>query len=591
MLFEIEPQLVYYAMLFLTMLTMPFMFYCYCIVSRVLQYKATEATISQCASVFKENEDTVRDAAGAVFNLVDRVEEHCYQYYRGTAMGIAVSGILEKTFMPIVDLCKKYFTRARQQSSYGSGTCPLPSGTCPLPSGTCPLPSGTCPLPRGTCLARSCPIMQRCPMMQDFNTPSYFGKYDSSYRGGYGDVCCGPVNPYAQPNSFEFCRTYPDGSCAMPLYPNNDYPSGLFANTNNHPETPDFTLDGSGIKSQPCSYTSKAVNVSAPSTPDFTVDGTVPKNQSFYPVSNPNVSKKRLFSGFRRSPLRSRVGKYSRTSNTRNVARPSTSNMGVYPGSQSSSINDYSKYIDLFMNVFNDTLASNTRDKNQRCTDGVNCETDGFCVTRCSDGVGAPTPSNSNECRIMLDMARTFDDPSTVSSYDFSKMTKPDAMVALVRMSGELNLGVQESNGSCVQMFDTSKYTVPNQKVADFLRLLSFVSLGEDEFRKMNNECSSQNVCGTTVSDSNFCNNVENLCPSQRENCGPEQCGSEQCGSEQCGSSECVDAKDNLDNNDVVYVTDKNINACETGNTHSESESQSDSDNEFNESTEENEQN
>ena len=126
-------------------------------------------------------------------------------------------------------------------------------------------------------------------------------------------------------------------------------------------------------------------------------------------------------------------------------------------------INDYSKYADLFMDVFNNSVFSQKSENN----------------------VSEPNPNREmkmEDCKYMFEVAKMFDDPNSPSTINFLNISVPEAMVALYKLTSELNPNV--CNNLVSGGMNVSTIT-PNQKVADFLRLLCFLSVGTEKFNKM----------------------------------------------------------------------------------------------------------
>ena len=126
-------------------------------------------------------------------------------------------------------------------------------------------------------------------------------------------------------------------------------------------------------------------------------------------------------------------------------------------------INDYSKYADLFMDVFNNSVFSQKSENN----------------------VSEPNPNGKmkmEDCKYMFEVAKMFDDPNSPSTINFLNISVPEAMVALYKLTSELNPNV--CNNLVSGGMNVSTIT-PNQKVADFLRLLCFLSVGTEKFNKM----------------------------------------------------------------------------------------------------------
>jgi len=81
-------------------------------------------------------------------------------------------------------------------------------------------------------------------------------------------------------------------------------------------------------------------------------------------------------------------------------------------------------------------------------------------------------------CQNMMEVAKYFDDPDQNGlCCEFGEMTKDEARKLLNQLSLEL---CPDFDGE--KTIDTSKFNIPNQKMADFLRLLCYISLDYTQF-------------------------------------------------------------------------------------------------------------
>ena len=573
MLFQIEANLVYYGMLFFTILAMPIMYYCFRIISRILSYKAQEASINQCAKIFKDNEQTICQGFGTVMNLVDRVENHCYDYYRTNAIGNVVKSVFSRTFVPVVDMCKKYLSKScKTQAKSSIMECPLmkcPMMKCPAMK-NCPAMNrcpamifGTdhqpFPMMKNCATRRAGSMKQACPDNQFMdnscclvNQSCQSNLYDSLMCNA--EECYVERNPCARPISFGYCPGCPFGSSPVPLYGNrssccteNMY--GCYDCPISPRAEADFCTDNScayRCPSNTADYSCCAVSPrynspvnSRPNTPDFALDGCAEPKRF---VDNDCAKDMFHMSGCSEK-------KREPTNNTKSDSPDIINNLfrTIFPDGINKNINnilsnsgisaqDYAKYANLFMDVCNKTVTSPSK----MYDEVISSESDGIKVINVDD-----IKTNNKKCEdmtdseLMADTAKTFDDESTVSSIDFSKISRMDAMNALLRLSNELGLDC-DTRGA--QMFDSSKFTPPNQKVADFLRLACFVSSGSDQFNNM--------YCPRTIQCNKSCQKLDEF----SDNSNSSDLSIEQ-SIEQCNESSDVV-------NDVVCVSTIDDTVC-----------------------------
>ena len=209
MLFEVEPKIVSDFMFFATMLAITFGFYCYRLESQRSQSENRKKQIDQYAGIFRENKQFMMSAGGAMFDFVNRVENHCYEYYKSKALGQMVNLVLSKTITPIMNVLRKYFTSAPASMSSASIS---PTSMSYFPKReTCELREGMpiCFPKRETCNYPDTQFMPTC------NYPDTLNPY----------MCPGAVretylerNPAAKPSSFGYCPMCPEDSPMVPLY-------------------------------------------------------------------------------------------------------------------------------------------------------------------------------------------------------------------------------------------------------------------------------------------------------------------------------------------------------------------------------------
>lgn len=133
---------------------------------------------------------------------------------------------------------------------------------------------------------------------------------------------------------------------------------------------------------------------------------------------------------------------------------------------------DYSKYINMFKNILQNNIL--TKISNLRMVENEKEENSKNSTFELK---------NLNNYKIMLDIARIYDELPNSSSFNFSTMTVSEAKVNVLRLTIELiellNRDIQNSH------FNTFPFKTPNQKLADYIRLLCFIMLGRDRFLTM----------------------------------------------------------------------------------------------------------
>jgi hypothetical protein len=608
------------------MLLIPLFYFCFCLFSKFLSYKARECTIDQCARIFKENEHMVKSAVSSVFNLVDRTEQHYYQYYYFSSIANGVQAIIGKTFSPFMNLFRKYLTTRNRTSL--CERCPA------MPT------SLFCP-PQMPCVDR--PMDQFCS-----RNPCVMPRVDRPMDQFCSRTPCAPPrvdrpmyqyhNPRAMPTSFGYCPDCPENSRPVPLYQNHT-PIRQCAKSSPcrpvtcGPATPDFTFDNCEQKYEPLPTSDFTLNNCGkksncrPVTPDFTLND-CGKKSNCRPVtpdfslncgkSNdnagedyltrihlnlppynkmerseaikairrhcnfPNSSTPKSWTGLgcdettlptgvgcNESTLPTVTGcsvgpgcrplcsdgkihmfpkripnglggsccvggsdrgcdnqpetstKNNYASNFGNTLMPALSNLFssfVTPNNsgQNNSSTDYSKYINSFMDVFNTGACNNT--SSQKYTNSLGDESEDEDIRVCAKNVCSPSNLCDFEtCRMMLNIAKSYDNSTNPSVLDFSRMTISEAMLSMVRLSSELGINTHIQNGTYLQLLDTSFFNTPNQKVADFLRLLCFVSVGREQFNSMNN-CCSKSVTTCNNGDEREFKENNNVCEFKENN-------------------------------------------------------------------------
>lgn len=198
MLIEIESQLICYFMAFVAALVVPVAYYCYRVVSQFVAHRAKMATMVQCSHIFKEHEKFVRDVFTTGFGLVDRMEEHYYQYQRASAISTAMQLVYDQLIMPVANYFGQIFGFTRPTYNF-----PTEMRTVYNLDQQDQINASS------ICSNQFCG--QDCPMGPYFcvnNLP---------------EVSC--RNPCAMPTSFGLCPDCPCSNGPVPLYGGKDIPT------------------------------------------------------------------------------------------------------------------------------------------------------------------------------------------------------------------------------------------------------------------------------------------------------------------------------------------------------------------------------
>jgi len=181
----------------------------------------------------------------------------------------------------------------------------------------------------------------------------------------------------------------------------------------------------------------------------------------------------------------------------------------------------------IFMDAFSKALTPKPQNTQQTTTPNTNCsayvdgispESDGIRVySKEKESVSSSSSSSSdeetnspsspmtrqnNDIEGFLETARTFDDPNTTSSVDFRNLSTSTALLALTRLGQQLGTNINYTNGMSMNVFDATSYKSPNQNVADFIRVLCYLSVGPSKF----NSCycpTTNNTCSTSTTQPN----------------------------------------------------------------------------------------
>lgn len=125
MLINIDSSVCYYVFSFFAMIIVPFMYYCYRLCSRYMNYRLNEATLNNCVRLCKENEHIIKSAGNSVYNFMSQMESHWFQCY---CMNVF------SDFMKTLSCSLPQISSIFRSSQSSCPMCPLQSsnGVCPL---------------------------------------------------------------------------------------------------------------------------------------------------------------------------------------------------------------------------------------------------------------------------------------------------------------------------------------------------------------------------------------------------------------------------------------------------------------------------
>ena len=552
MLIDIEGSTVYYFFMFLSIIMVPIFFYCYRLLMRIMHYYAMIGAIEQFGLTFRNNEDLIRDASRSVFGLVQRLEEHCYNYYYMTNIG-SVVGSVYNSFMNFVS---SWFNK--------NNSCPIPSSDCCGNYGFHQIPPTDCvytgpnpnwvyaPAPEEYFLQKL--ASQKLASQKPMN-------YNVTNRCSPGCQCspcncspcncsncscdcsplncspcdCSPYNPLECPGCFstgipcfaqnvasrpidilpkvsptaEYCptgckidrRTWGNGADIHDKY----YmpPKGLI-------ECAEFSIGDWMTRRKP-SDDNVEFTTSAPN-----IKSNIKSN--IKPNLKPNLkSILRERSGNRSRPVRKTLARTRRTPRfySKNYIPPYTSDNKYLVDSCSNNIPLVGELSES-KNAYIDGISPETDGIRVRAIDdSLDCLSD--CLSDCSQNQFTNDPDMSvnqtlnnmfgsdvvtNSFEDMLEMANKFDDVSNPSTIDYRNLTLADVMLELVRIAKDLEFNIESNSYASVAYDISSKLSKyldnpgPNQKVADFIRLTCYSGLGPERFmEKYLQYKSSKSLC------------------------------------------------------------------------------------------------
>lgn len=539
MLIQIEGSTVYYFFMFLSIIVVPIFFYCYRLLMRVMHYYAMKGIIEQFALTFRDNEDLIRDASRSVFGLVQRLEEHCYNYYYMTSIGSIVGSI----YNSLVNLVSGWFNK--------NNSCRVQNSDCCVNFGLeCAGPArgnyGFHEIPTPDCVYGPNPNYVYAPAPEEYFLQKVASQKATNYNmsNKCSPACqCSPCNCLT-------CNCSPCNPVACPGYLSTGIPcfdqNLLSRSINAIPEvSPKDEYCPSGCKIDRRTWGDGAdihdKYYMAPRSPtecaeyligDWMTRRKTPDNDVPPATNTPNIESSTPKSFLRRRMGTGRKSVRKTLARTRRTPKFYSKNIFPCPGDK--------KYVVDLGFPDNVPLVEGSSAQNVY-VDGVSPETDGIRVSAmdcvmdypqdCLDCIqnqntddsvtgvgqtlnnmfGADVVTNSFEA--MMEMADKFDDPSNPSTIDYNNLTLTDVMLELVRIAKDLEFNIDCDSYSSVLNEMSSKLSKyldnpgPNQKVADFIRLTCYSGLGPDRFMRkylQRTNCSGELVCRNEESAGNL---------------------------------------------------------------------------------------
>lgn len=476
MLVEIESSAIYYFLMFVSLMVVPVFFYCYRLISQMMHYYAVRGTIEQLAVTFKDNEELVRDAAGSVFGLLERAEQHCYNYYYWTNLGSAVDSF----FTRAVDFVSGWFNK-------GSSS---PCAGCPYQSS------------RWDCLVnpdfkvnrRNCGLYETHPVpMPDLvympNNPTTSFPVDCNY----GSVNC--VNPdFSGQKNFNTVK-----NCSTSCGPSQYFgPCNPLSSNFNEEHCPTKCVIVDNTCSNPLSCNNE--------TSEYTTSDWMSRNKNYNnKLGRGSVLKTRF--GRKIGPIRKTLDRSSRKRRAPRIYR--------YPNSYEKCKRLYGD--DYFkcphdslpvvpecpenkVNVENDSCDNGTLNMFNEKLESLNCAFSPEIVAESYD--------------YFFELANKYDDPLNPFTFNYENLTISDVALQLVRVAKDLNIDLEPGFHMLNNMTNIlGKYLedpnpVPNQQVADFFRLICYLGLGPEKFMERYNQhkgCSNSKNCNTGENSGENC--------------------------------------------------------------------------------------
>ena len=550
MFIEVESEVISDLLFCATMLCMTFGYFGYRLFAKHVDRETSERKINLLADVFNENKTFMREMGCSVMNLTNKVWNDCYGYYKFRAAGHYVSSCLEKIFTPLFEFFSKYFTcKTETCASY----CPKVGPTCfvkpPCPTGFDCFGAGANNLcePFPTCRQPSFGSCPMCPL----DAPSLA----SASRG-----------PHQEAPSLASASRGPQGLYGMrgptdrpqvPLYKDNGFVGALSGRSS---PVPRRRFGASGRSSPVPRRRFGASGSSSPVPQRRNLGQTCSGTSTFFsPDCTPSPHTQR---SLRQNNLTSK-----KCGN--DLADSLNCKLTCGELLNTNALNEYFKsYASNFADTFINTCGTG------KYVDGVSPETDGIRVygttyptTGTCPVTGTPCPTTgvcpvtgtpcarqefsgkNTECesqctevcddsiKTFMNVANQYDDPNC-SPLDMTNMKPSDVLTEIGEYADKLGMTL---NYCGVNLFDTSKYTTPNQSLADLIRLICLLSAGPEKYNKYCStdsnpangttcvECSVACMGNETSETNEICDVDDTTCSSDEEEvCSPALTDSDQ---------------------------------------------------------------
>nr|URM62295.1 hypothetical protein [Mimivirus sp.] len=121
MIINIEANLIYFCMLFSTIIITPIFYYVYRITRDIVASYCQRQFVNQCAKIFKENEAIVKHTVYSILDIVSNVENHTNNYLNNSLLYRAIGFSCEK----IVEIFKTYISNYNTSDLYNNTIYPI----------------------------------------------------------------------------------------------------------------------------------------------------------------------------------------------------------------------------------------------------------------------------------------------------------------------------------------------------------------------------------------------------------------------------------------------------------------------------------
>nr|WBF70857.1 hypothetical protein [Megavirus caiporensis] len=121
MIINIEASLIYFCMLFSTIIITPIFYYVYRITRDIVASYCQRQFVNQCAKIFKENEAIVKHTVYSILDIASNIENHTNNYFNNSLLYKFIGLSCEK----IVDIFKTYVSNYNTCDLYNNTISPI----------------------------------------------------------------------------------------------------------------------------------------------------------------------------------------------------------------------------------------------------------------------------------------------------------------------------------------------------------------------------------------------------------------------------------------------------------------------------------